>query len=199
MVDSFFPFLERVEEEVLGIENLIFSETGDQPPPPTTDSTPSIEVQPEKKNASDEKQSVSTPTLTEKTVDHPKPSPSGRKTHFAIPAAPSLLYRRFKRFIRGLASKVPDYRPDFKHTPTPVATNIVHRMTRTRRLVTSLTRLLALKSEVVSQVQKRLLSAGEWGLRNGTDHMDVYMYMGDVQGASLRTSIRANTLPLVFC
>ena len=59
-------------------------------------------------------------------------------------------------------------------------------MARIRRLVTSLTRFLAVKSEVVAQVKKRLLTKGEWGLGTGTeDDLDVFVYMGDVQGAVL--------------
>ncbi|EMD42062.1 hypothetical protein CERSUDRAFT_110608 [Gelatoporia subvermispora B] len=189
IVDSFFPFLERIEDEVLDIENLIFSDRPDQPP--SLDPPPSGGAQ-DDGNATHGKTNrelrTSTSTLAEKPASpHMEktatthPAVSQRRTRFAVPAAPSLLYRRFKRFLRGLVSMVPDYRPEFKHTNPSISSNTVHRMARTRRLVTSLTRLLALKSEVVSQVQKRLLSAGEWGLRNGTDHMDVYIYMGDVQ------------------
>ncbi|KIK28576.1 hypothetical protein PISMIDRAFT_38407, partial [Pisolithus microcarpus 441] len=54
----------------------------------------------------------------------------------------------------------------------------LRRIARTRRLVTSLTRLLASKSEVVSRISKRYL--------NGTavvqsDDVEIAMYMGDVQ------------------
>lgn len=65
--------------------------------------------------------------------------------------------------------------------PTAVT---LRRMARTRRLVTSLTRLLATKSEVVAQIQKRLLTSGRSGLGNGAgkdDDIEVAIYMGDVQ------------------
>jgi magnesium transporter len=60
------------------------------------------------------------------------------------------------------------------------------RMARTRRLVTTLTRLLASKSEVVTAIRKRLVTAGkEVGLaglgKKGDDNFEVAMYMGDVQ------------------
>jgi magnesium transporter len=58
-------------------------------------------------------------------------------------------------------------------------------MARTRRLVTSLGRLLATKSEVVLQIRKRLLIAGRSRMGNETskgDELDVAIYMGDVQG-----------------
>ncbi|KAK7694720.1 hypothetical protein QCA50_001908 [Cerrena zonata] len=67
--------------------------------------------------------------------------------------------------------------------PSPnLSMDTVHRMAKTRRLVTSLTRFLAAKSEVVAQIRKRMLKTGEAGLGNGTgDDRDVWMYMGDVQ------------------
>lgn len=71
--------------------------------------------------------------------------------------------------------------------PSPnLSMDTVHRMAKTRRLVTSLTRFLAAKSEVVAQIRKRMLKTGEAGLGNGTgDDRDVWMYMGDVQGIVL--------------
>ncbi|KAJ3568315.1 hypothetical protein NP233_g5796 [Leucocoprinus birnbaumii] len=59
----------------------------------------------------------------------------------------------------------------------------LRRMVRVRRLVTSLSRLLSRKSQVVRQIRKRLLkiaySGGEGGAR--MEELDVAMYMGDVQ------------------
>ena len=58
-------------------------------------------------------------------------------------------------------------------------------MARTRRLVTSLARLLATKSEVVAQIRKRLLSSNPSGLGNGAsedDDTEIAIHMGDVQG-----------------
>lgn len=72
-----------------------------------------------------------------------------------------------------------------KFGPGMMMTGNVHRMARARRLVTSLTRFLHMKSEVVAQIKKRLLKTGEFGLGNGTgDDQDVFMYMGDIQGMS---------------
>ncbi|KAF9237322.1 hypothetical protein BU15DRAFT_48851 [Melanogaster broomeanus] len=74
--------------------------------------------------------------------------------------------------IRRIHSKSPQ---------TPTATTL-RRMARTRRLVTSLCRLLASKSEVISQIQKRcLISSGRFGHDIHTDDVDIAMYMGDVQ------------------
>ncbi|EGO26313.1 hypothetical protein SERLADRAFT_347594 [Serpula lacrymans var. lacrymans S7.9] len=60
----------------------------------------------------------------------------------------------------------------------------LRRMARTRRLVTSLTRLLATKSQVVSQVRKRFLTVGQSGPGNGSvnnDDIEIAIHMGDVQ------------------
>jgi len=68
-------------------------------------------------------------------------------------------------------------------TGDPTALTL-RRMARTRRLVTSLTRLLATKSEVVAQIRKRLLTSGHPGLGNGAgkdDDIEVAIHMGDVQ------------------
>jgi len=57
-------------------------------------------------------------------------------------------------------------------------------MARARRLVTSLSRLLATKSEVVAQLRKRLMStqSGPSSLSSGAgDGMEVAIYLGDVQ------------------
>ncbi|OSX67526.1 hypothetical protein POSPLADRAFT_1038037 [Postia placenta MAD-698-R-SB12] len=120
---------------------------------------------------------MSTPTLTEKASARLKSME--RKTRFSLPMQWPLCIRRTRRRLReGFAH----FQVVFKHTSTISSTSTVHRMARTRRLVTSLARFLAHKSEVVAQLQKRLLTIGEWGLGRGTDHdHDVFIYMGDVQ------------------
>lgn len=68
-------------------------------------------------------------------------------------------------------------------SPSPLV-----RMASTRRLVTSLTRLLGSKSEVVSQTRKRLAQGG--GLTRSDDMLseqgmagEVGIYLGDIQGS----------------
>lgn len=65
---------------------------------------------------------------------------------------------------------------------TPTASTL-HRMARARRLVTSLSRLLASKSEVVTQLRKRLLTSvnGSSGGGDGERVVEVTIYLGDVQ------------------
>jgi Mg2+ and Co2+ transporter CorA len=56
-------------------------------------------------------------------------------------------------------------------------------MARARRLVTSLARLLATKSEVVSQIRKRFLISGpQTTSPQGNEDVEIAIYMGDVQG-----------------
>jgi magnesium transporter len=65
-----------------------------------------------------------------------------------------------------------------KHTqaiPNP-ANMPLRRMARTRRLVTSLGRLLSTKAEVIAQIRKRLASGTK------PEDAEVAMYMGDIQG-----------------
>jgi magnesium transporter len=64
---------------------------------------------------------------------------------------------------------------------TTIAT--LARMTSTRRLVTSLGKLLVGKSEVIGRIQKRLSTAGanKRLIHNGYAN-EIEMYMGDVQG-----------------
>lgn len=92
--------------------------------------------------------------------------------------------------LRRVKQAYKDFRSMMYTVPDAPTTNqnmeTVHRMAKTRRLVTSLTRFLAAKSEVVAQIRKRMLKTGEAGLGNGTgDDKDVWMYMGDVQGTKL--------------
>lgn len=55
----------------------------------------------------------------------------------------------------------------------------LHRMARTRRLTTSVARVLATKPEVVAGIRKRLLTSD--GLTT-SDDAEVVIYFGDVQG-----------------
>lgn len=63
------------------------------------------------------------------------------------------------------------------------------RIAATRRIVTSLGRLLGTKGDVIAQIQKRLLngeSNGSGSRSQLQDDGEIAMYMGDIQGRSLR-------------
>lgn len=186
IVDSFFPFLTEIEKEVDEIETLVVSDKDNAGSASSSETaasrlrlhrTHSLE-QVVAHDSVEESEKMSTPTLTEKAPTRLKSME--RKTRFSLPMQWPLCIRRTRRCLReGFAH----FQVVFKHTSTISSTSTVLRMARTRRLVTSLTRFLAHKSEVVAQLQKRLLTIGEWGLGRGTDHdHDVFIYMGDVQG-----------------
>lgn len=180
IVDAFFPFLEGVEKEVVDMEALLASEDLTREPttvypPPTPPDIPSKSSL-EKVVTHDTSEKLN--SLAENSADTLKAM--DRKPQFRLPTNWRLHVREVKRSVLALHQH---FRVVFKRTPIAKTTSTVHRMARTRRLVTSLTRVLAHKSEVVAQLQKRLLTVGEGGLGHGDEHdHDVYVYMGDVQG-----------------
>lgn len=139
--------------------------------------------------AEDEKEPTSLPHRAKaSSVRSARPRP-----RFLFPAKLSMTIRRTKRLIVELFSSIPRFKAvDTKAPGYHHPTNTITRMARIRRLVTSLARFLAVKSEVVAQVKKRLLTKGEWGLGTGMeDDLDIFVYMGDVQGERLRACFRS--------
>lgn len=183
IVDSFFPFLDGIEKEVVDMEALMLSEdvtggpTAVQPPPPPSDALPKSSLEKVKSyDTGDKLDSVDEkPSDALKTVE--------RRTQFVLPTNWRIHARQIKRSLMALYHH---FGVVFKRTPIAKTTSNVHRMARTRRLVTSLTRVLAHKSEVVAQLQKRMFTVGEGGIRHGDEHdQSVYVYLGDVQGVYL--------------
>ena len=85
--------------------------------------------------------------------------------------------RAFSRFVGFCLRRSPR---DVKAKPVFTRTSVdLWRMARTRRLVTSVARVLATKPEVVAGIRKRLLTSD--GLAAG-DHAEVAIYFGDIQG-----------------
>jgi magnesium transporter len=167
IVDSFFPFSDEIEKEVMAIEQLVYS--GDKGlESDIVKSSPALSPQSEKERL---------PSLSEKNVLELGTTFTAR-TRFALSRPPlHLLYRRILRYIRGrFRSSIPT-----EKSPPSSTTITLRRMATTRRLVTSLTRLLATKSEVVTQIRKRLLSGSGNGKASSSEEVEVAMYMGDVQ------------------
>ncbi|EIW86760.1 hypothetical protein CONPUDRAFT_79000 [Coniophora puteana RWD-64-598 SS2] len=181
VVDSFFPILRDVEKEVMAVEALVFS------PPNGVESAvqtrsypntvPSTQAEMLEKQANEDG-SISSHLEKPLPVSLRKP-----RTRFFLPRFTwPLFLRRVKRKIT--AFRLPlfsahDARPETSQTHTAL-----RRMARTRRLVTSLSRLLAAKSEVLTQIRKRLLSSGQVGLARVTNHdedVEISIYMGDIQ------------------
>lgn len=185
IVDSFFPFLEDIGKEVLAIDDLVFSGNIDTPigsNPRQSDSSPIISLETNKEegeewlNPDDKLLPFAEKNVSHLVINH------NTRTRFSLPRLTlPIVFRRFKRIIHGAWKSMTLSSPS-----SPSTTTVMRRMARTRRLVTSLARLLATKSEVVSQIRKRLLTSGQLGLGNGTskEDVEVAIYMGDVQGIS---------------
>ncbi|KAJ7634263.1 hypothetical protein DFH06DRAFT_1436950, partial [Mycena polygramma] len=173
IVDSFFPFLQGLEREVMAIEDIVFSGAKGTRILDTSDSVnsdpPSISIR-GTKNMEKTSSQVWSVELSEKAVARLDTT----RTHFSLP---------WPSFIGKWKINIPKRR---KPAPTaahrsPTASTL-HRMARARRLVTSLSRLLATKSEVVAQLRKRLLTSVQSGPSNSdVERAEVAMYLGDVQ------------------
>jgi magnesium transporter len=175
VVDSFFPFLEEIEREIVGVEDYVYFKPCDRRLSPrdravTSQDTLRGDSIPNLGGALLKKGKTTTQTEEKAIVD-------GNIVTVAehIPASPSGAELSLHRVLRRIWSRITQSKASVSSATTPT----LHRMARTRRLVTSLVRLLATKSEVVAQIRKRP--------RNGNDNGDdaeVAMYMGDIQGSA---------------
>lgn len=164
--------MEEVEKEVLEVERIVFSvdhERGQSFKPKSVMTVPKISLQTDSEMKGNR---LEKRVLMDEKYQPPSGAMNTIRTRFSLPRPTFPLFlRRLKRtslsisiFPRKAASR-----------------STLHRISRARRLVTSLTRLLATKSDVVAQIRKRLLTTG---LGNGAEAHDVELaiYMGDVQG-----------------
>ncbi|KAI0756922.1 hypothetical protein C8Q80DRAFT_1333657 [Daedaleopsis nitida] len=192
IVDSFFPYLETIEKEVLDIDRHVFSvgDPASYPNPATSDSSIVLKQPSTDSGATllhekviNEKSNVDTKEEDSMLGFGKASTRTSRKPHFSSPISVPLMVRRARRAIFASLASIPRFKTVDNQSPGYYhPTTTVNRMARIRRLVTSLTRFLAVKSEVVAQVKKRMLTKGEWSLGNGTeDDLDVFVYMGDVQ------------------
>lgn len=186
IVDAYFPFLDSIEEEVLDIEKLVFEEQAAliNPTEPSIAEVRLGDGSDTVLDHTDQMDKNEDPADGAAKADYPPSSVGPKKTRFNIPDDYPLL-RRIQRFFRKWVV-LPSYVAEAVVVKRPIVhapVSTVHRMARTRRLVTSLNRFLATKSEVVTQVRKRILTTTEWGLGTGTEYdLDIFIYMGDVQG-----------------
>lgn len=80
---------------------------------------------------------------------------------------------------------------------SPGATQLtLRRMVRTRKLVTGLGRLLGTKSDVVTQIRKRLTRSAQG--EHTSEALEIAIYMGDVQGQCLRNAEYMSCLTTEF-
>ncbi|KAJ8595918.1 hypothetical protein M405DRAFT_782479 [Rhizopogon salebrosus TDB-379] len=181
VVDSFFPFLKEIEQQVLAVESLVFSHND-----ATTSST----------NTLVDTNHIPTDDLCDCKVEKlpdilalsPKEvgenaqswNPRFSRPRFTQP----LFFQRLKRNLQNLLKTFATSREANVGPTRATTTNTLLRMARARRLVTSLARLLATKSEVVSQIRKRFLISGRQVTSpqgNGNEDVEIAIYMGDVQ------------------
>ncbi|THH16825.1 hypothetical protein EW146_g3876 [Bondarzewia mesenterica] len=185
VVDAFFPFVEEMEEEIVAVENIVFSAGEGQATGEASQQTRNTTLRPDKKR-DDEKPAFLLPNIDEKkTSQKDAASVKTSKTHFSLPRPTfALSFRRFKRTVRAFSSSLLSKRDTFTNTPANSMSEILRRMARTKRLVTSLGRALMSKSEVVARLQKRLFTTSDGELvqvgKSG-DEVELAMYLGDVQ------------------
>lgn len=185
VVDSFFPFMAQIDREVDQIDKFLYSDPNDSEgaakpsptkPKPSSDST--LDVVDEKKD------DASTITYDEKPPLSPvKPQQHVKTAMFRVSPLPLSLYiRRAKRFLKSRLFKSSAGtgvgEPWMAQQVNP-ATRTVYRMVKIRRLVTSLTRLLSTKADLIGQIRKRLVIRGEWSLDSDPE---LYIHLGDILG-----------------
>ncbi|KAK7064261.1 hypothetical protein R3P38DRAFT_2823375 [Favolaschia claudopus] len=172
IVDSFFPFLQGLEKEVMAIEDIVFS---GQDPSHTSSSTLDVPIIAKIRPVDDEKAPDFSLELSEKNVARL----NAKRAHFSLPWPSFLVKWRINIPLRS--RKAASLTNSGSSSPTA---STLHRMARARRLITSLSRLLASKSEVVAQLRKRLhtSSLSELGVGVDLERTEVAMYLGDVQG-----------------
>lgn len=189
IVDSFFPFLEEIGREVMDVESLVFDSLSTLYPTDIPEHRKSVEA----RQPAEVSKSLELPTADPSPEPDEKPNssrPSSPSPKFIVPRAPGQMTTRrirrnlsaFKTFVNSSIKKVFSR----KKTAQNETGLQLRRIARTRKLVTSLTRLLAAKSEVVARIRKRLLTDTSMpGLGNGVgrgEDVDLAIYMGDVQG-----------------
>jgi len=175
VVDSFFPFLYEIEKEACEVEDVVFANDISKP---KLSKWPTI---PEKDTASEgssEKfDKVDSESTCNEKLSASAVNASSVPTGVSLPPTTiPILLRRAKRAVSMRSNMVPAT-VGRRLALVSLSTLTVHRMARARRLVTTLTRLLATKADLVAQIRKRLLTKEEWTL--GSDP-ELYIHMGDI-------------------
>jgi magnesium transporter len=197
VVDSFFPFLAQIENEVDQVEKVLYSNPD---VPESVEKASSVSLKPSSESTLDpldekdveKEDDKSTNAYDEKPPLSPvKPHQRAKTATFSPPSLPvSLHIRRARRFLKSLFSKtstatgVGELRMEQQINP---ATRTVYRMVKIRRLVTSLTRLLSTKVDLIGQIRKRLVSRGEWSLDGD---LELYIHLGDILGQQFSSTDR---------
>lgn len=186
IVDSFFPFLENVEREAMTIEKVIFSANSDEIIPVETPNSPKvISIISGLTNRPVPTGTNTGSQLEDKHSDDQKlEDEDSLRPRFVAPRLTvSLVFHRMKRSITSNAWKSWRTKAD-PPPPTPMKLTL-RRIGTARKLVTSLVRLLATKSDVVTAFRKRLMRAAALKSKSLTglssDKPEVAIHSGDVQ------------------
>lgn len=183
IVDSFFPLLKDIEEEVIAIDNTVLLDS-DLVRPIQFDNQGEVPSS----TMSEMGNTTQGLDLREKTTVQ-----TGSVSPFSSsPRLVPMLFRQFKlttdkiKQFRWTTDKIRiTIAALFTGLQPPTTHFTLRRIARTRKLVNMLTRLLLTKSKVIAQIRKRLLTPSQSGLGNGTnkyEDIEVSIYLGDVQG-----------------
>ena len=183
VVDSFFPFLKEIEQQVLAVEALVFA-SNDVSHPSSMNTLVDLNHIPMDDLCDSKVEKLPDTLLNEMELTASSWTPRCSLPRFTQP-----LFRRLKRNLQNLLKTRATTREVRKQATT---TNTLLCMARARRLVTSLTRLLATKSEVVSQIRKRFLIGGQYTASPQGVDVEIAIYMGDVQGKDPSQLLRSN-------
>ncbi|KAF8521504.1 hypothetical protein JB92DRAFT_2890696 [Gautieria morchelliformis] len=186
IVDQFFPLLNSIGREVKDFDDLVLSingplrnrrELGEGKVPPVSTIEPK-ETRVQKLNFVDV--AISEKSRMESSFDRAATwslrsvRPISWRTFYIRRLIPTSAVRQLRQWSRQL------WTPEVTSSSSPLV-----RAASTRRLVTSLARLLGTKSEVVSQIRKRLGGNGLIGLEVSSPEQalvgDVGVYLGDIQ------------------
>ncbi|PPQ62840.1 hypothetical protein CVT24_000534 [Panaeolus cyanescens] len=187
IVDSFFPYLERIEKEVVGIDNLVYSD--DPEVLETTNLSNNILPLPNVNSTHhSDKEKIYGPHYSlakviagsrekEKYSEAQRIRDSFRPRFVSPRLTLPLVLRRLKRRVGAVwkhLRKKPEQAPSARQ-------QVLRRMAKVRKLVTVLGRLLATKSDVITQIQKRLITTGRSRTDHNPENFELAIYMGDVQ------------------
>ena len=183
IVDSFFPFLENIEAEVMAIDNTIFSGELDPITPTKSPKVASVISTNRTRTNTDSQLEVK---YTDNQGLEDEKSQRSPRLHFVVPhLTVSFSFNAAKRFIIN-AWKLCTWRtkvgssPTLTPTPTPSQLTL-QRIGSTRKLVTSLVRLIATKPDVLTAYRKQLMRSTALK-HNGRSSDELAIYSGDVQG-----------------
>lgn len=187
MVDAFVPIIRKIDKEVEGVDALITNPQGSLESVPPSEVTIQADSQDLVKKKIEELEKVDSPTSSS---GHTRP---GLLSRLRIPKL------RLRHRLWSLLKRTGRRKEKLAKPLGRLATfQTLLRMANTRRLVTSLGRLLATKSEVIGQLRKRLHgSAGnmvDWDEGDMAGGQEVGIYLGDVQGVSKRCQLLRNCL-----